>query len=76
MRRYRPPRSLKEVSGEDTAGTEEPESSQETSEVYADVGMEALPAMTIQELRAGQKEDRVIGPILYFKSRKPQTTPH
>ncbi len=58
-----------EVSGEDTAGTEEPESSQETSEVYVDVGMEALPAMTIQELRAGQKEDRVIGPILYFKSR-------
>ncbi len=37
--------------------------------MYADVGMEALPAMTIQELRAGQKEDRVIGPILYFKSR-------
>ncbi len=61
--------STEEVSGEDTAGIEEPESSQETSEVYVDVGMEALPAMTIQELRAGQKEDRVIGPILYFKSR-------
>lgn len=58
-----------EVSGKDTAGTEEPESGQETSEVYVDVGMEALPAMTIQELRAGQKEDRVIGPILHFKSR-------
>ncbi|XP_057200295.1 retrovirus-related Pol polyprotein from transposon 297 [Triplophysa rosa] len=58
-----------EVSGEDTAGTEEPESVQETSEVYVDVGMETLPAMTIQELRAGQKEDRDIGPILHFKSR-------
>ncbi|KAK0150479.1 Pro-Pol polyprotein [Merluccius polli] len=31
--------------------------------------MEALPAMTIQEIRAGQKEDPVIGPVLHFKSR-------
>ncbi|KAL0161439.1 hypothetical protein M9458_045164 [Cirrhinus mrigala] len=59
------------VSGEDKAVVEEPESGQplEPSEVYVDVGMETLPAMTTQELRAGQKEDPVIGPILHFKSR-------
>ncbi|KAL0202364.1 hypothetical protein M9458_000382, partial [Cirrhinus mrigala] len=60
-----------EVSGEDKAVVEEPESGQPLgpSEVYVDVGMETLPAMTTQELRAGQKEDPVIGPILHFKSR-------
>lgn len=41
-----------EDSGEDTAVAEEPEIGKplETSEVYMDVGMEALPAMTTQEL--------------------------
>ena len=54
--------------GESVAG---PESSllPKSSELYGDVGMEALPAMTIQEIRAGQKEDSVIGPVLQFKSR-------
>ena len=41
----------------------------ESSEPYGGVGMEALPAMTTQEIRAGQKEDPVIGPVLHFKSR-------
>ncbi|KAL0200588.1 hypothetical protein M9458_003775, partial [Cirrhinus mrigala] len=64
-------REPEEVSGEEKAVVEEPESGQplEPSEVYVDVGMETLPAMTTQELRAGQKEDPVIGPILHFKSR-------
>ncbi|RXN22438.1 Transposon Ty3-G Gag-Pol poly [Labeo rohita] len=64
-------REPEEVSGEDKTVVEEPESGQplEPSEVYVDVGMETLPAMTTQELRAGQKEDPVISPILHFKSR-------
>lgn len=41
----------------------------DTSELYTEVGMETLPAMTTQELREVQKTDPVIGPILYFKSR-------
>lgn len=59
-----------EVSGEDTAVTEEPESGQplEPSEVYVDVELESLPAMTTQEFQAGEKEDRVISSILHFNS--------
>ena len=38
------------------------------NERYRDVGMESLPAMTKQEIRAGQKEDPVIGPVLHYKS--------
>ncbi|KAL1252085.1 hypothetical protein QQF64_019881 [Cirrhinus molitorella] len=58
------------MSGEDTAGAEEPESGQplEPSEVYVDVGMETLPSMTTQELRSEQKEDLSSVPYS-FKSR-------
>lgn len=41
----------------------------EYSEPYRDVGTESLPAMTKQEIRVGQKEDPVIGPVLHFRSR-------
>ena len=37
-------------------------------EPYMDVGTESLPAMTKQEIRAGQKEDPGIGSVLHFKS--------
>ncbi|RXN30604.1 Pro-Pol poly [Labeo rohita] len=57
---------LEEVSDEDKAVIEEPECGQPL-EVY--VGMATLPAMTTQELRAGQEEDTVISSILHFKSR-------
>ena len=55
----------------ESAAVEEPGSNLllEPSERYGDVGMEALPAMTTQEIRAGQKEDPDIAPILHFKSR-------
>ena len=39
-----------------------------SSEPYKEVGTESLPAMTKQEIRVGQKEDPVIGPVLHFKS--------
>lgn len=44
-----------------------------SSEPYREVGTESLPAMTKQEIRVGQKEDSVIGPVLHYKSlnRKP-----
>uniref|UniRef100_A0A3P9J0P0 Gypsy retrotransposon integrase-like protein 1 n=1 Tax=Oryzias latipes TaxID=8090 RepID=A0A3P9J0P0_ORYLA len=42
--------------------------SREPNEAYGDVGMESLPAITRQEIRAGQKEDPVIGPVLHYKS--------
>lgn len=38
-------------------------------EPYRGVRMEALPAMTKQEIRAGQKEDPVIGFVLHYKSQ-------
>lgn len=40
-----------------------------SSAPYTGVGMEALPAMTTQEIRAAQKEDPAIGPVLHFKTR-------
>lgn len=39
-----------------------------SNEPYRDVGTESLPPMTKQEIRAGQKEDPVIGPVLHFRS--------
>lgn len=62
---------VEESSGEIAGVLEEPESGQpgESSEPYGGAGMEALPAMTTQEIRAGQKEDPVIGPVLHFKTR-------
>ncbi|CAI5665465.1 unnamed protein product [Oreochromis niloticus] len=39
-----------------------------STEPYRDVGMESLPTMTKQEIRAGQKKDLVIGPVLHYKS--------
>lgn len=39
------------------------------SEPYRCAVMESLPAMTTQEIRAGQKEDPVIGLFWYYKSR-------
>uniref|UniRef100_A0A3B3S2Q0 Gypsy retrotransposon integrase-like protein 1 n=1 Tax=Paramormyrops kingsleyae TaxID=1676925 RepID=A0A3B3S2Q0_9TELE len=41
----------------------------ESGEPYRGVGTASLPAMTTQEIRAGQTDDPVIGPVLYFKSR-------
>ena len=38
------------------------------NEPFRDVGMESLPAMTKQEICAGQKEDSVIGLVLHYKS--------
>ncbi len=37
-------------------------------EPYRDVGMESLPPITRQEIRASQKEDPVIGPVLHYRS--------
>lgn len=38
------------------------------SEPYAGVGTESLPAMTKQRIRAGQKDDPVVGPVLHYRS--------
>ena len=52
-----------------TSASEKPQSEPPTlNEPYRDVGVESLPAMTKQEIRAGQKEDPVIGPVLHCKS--------
>lgn len=45
-----------------------PEQSVESSEPYDGLGTDSLTAMTTQEIRAGQKEDLVISPILHLKS--------
>lgn len=42
---------------------------------YGDVGMESLPPMTKQGIRAGQKEDPVIGPVLHFRSLNKKPNP-
>lgn len=62
---------VEESSGETAAVVGELESGQllESGGPYGDVGMEALSAMTTQEIRRGQKEDPVIGPVLHFKTR-------
>ena len=52
-----------------TSASEKPQSEPPTlNEPYRDIGVESLPAMTKQEIRAGQKEDPVIGPVLHYKS--------
>lgn len=38
------------------------------NKLYLDVGTDALPAMTIQQIRAEQKDDSIIGQVLYFKN--------
>lgn len=54
-----------------TAASGEPQSEPPRGdEPYRDVGMESLPPMTKQEVRAGQKEDPVIGPVLHYRSLK------
>lgn len=40
----------------------------DNDEPYNSVGTEALPAVTTQEIRMGQKEDPVIGPIWFWKN--------
>lgn len=56
---------------ESTAASEVPDRSQplEPSEPYGGVGTESLPSMTTQEIRAEQRADPVIGPVVHFKSR-------
>jgi len=58
-------------SGELTIGSEEPGPSQrlQPTEPYGEVGTESLPAMTKQEIRVGQKEDPVVGPVLHYRTR-------
>lgn len=64
------PSSVSPIS-QSTAASGEPQSEPPRSdEPYRDVGMESLPLMTKQELRAGQKEDPVIGPVLHYRSLK------
>ena len=69
-----PTQVLESLPGDNTTASEEPEpqdpGSLKCSEPYGDVGTESLPAMTKQEVRAEQKGDPVIGPVLHFKSRK------
>lgn len=38
-------------------------------ENFLDIGTESLPAMTINEICLAQKEDSVVGPVLFSKSR-------
>ena len=74
--RNNPAQQLESSSDGDTSVSEEPEPQLHTlSEPYRDVGMESLPPLTKQEIRAGQKEDPVIGPVLHFKSCEPKTKP-
>uniref|UniRef100_A0AAV2MF67 ribonuclease H n=1 Tax=Knipowitschia caucasica TaxID=637954 RepID=A0AAV2MF67_KNICA len=47
--------------------SEPPVPSQE-SEPYADTGTECLPSMTKQDIRAAQREDLVVGPVLSYKA--------
>lgn len=64
------PSSVSPIS-QSTAASGEPQSEPPRGdEPYRDVGMESLPPMTKQELRAGQKEDPVIGPVLHYRSLK------
>lgn len=55
--------------GPSTSASEELESQPlRPNEPYRDVGMESPPAMTKQEIHAGQKEDPVLCPVLHYKS--------
>ena len=63
--------------GKTTEDTQPPNPQRPTSsEPYKEVGTESLPAMTKQEIRVGQKEDPVFGPVLHFKSlnQKPNSS--
>lgn len=50
------------------------ESADKTADLFDGVGTDALPAITKLEIRGCQKDDPVIGPVLYFKmvNKKPR----
>lgn len=68
MGRHKPPQNQKALQ----AGTLLPPRSLNPVSLFSLVSpvemWESLPAMTKQEIRAGQKGDPVVGPVLHFKS--------